>query len=193
MATHHLHPKGSEIYFITFTCLKWIPLFEIANAYDSVYNWFNYLKDIQKCQVFGYVIMPNHVHVIIKTSDESKSINMLVGNGKRFIAYDIVNKLKASGNKELLNTLSNAVQYNEKKKGKKHHIFRLSFDCKVLESKKNIISVLDYIHHNPVMGKWNLVEAFVNFQHSSATFYEENESGVFDVDHFAAVYDDSKG
>ena len=193
MATHHLQPIGSEIYFITFTCFKWLPLFKIANAYDSVYKWFNYLRDVQKCQIFGYVIMPNHVHAIIKTSDESKSINMLVGNGKRFIAYDIVNKLKASGNKELLNTLSNAVQYNEKQKGKKHHIFRLSFDCKVLESKKIIISVLDYIHHNPVMGKWNLTDDFVNYQHSSAAFYEEDESGVFDIDHFAKVYDDHKG
>lgn len=43
------------------------------------------------------------------------------------------------------------------------------------------------------MRKWNLVEDFVNYQHSSATFYEENESGVFDVDHFTSVYDDPKG
>ena len=30
------------IYFITFTCYKWMPLIELTNSYDLVYNWFDY-------------------------------------------------------------------------------------------------------------------------------------------------------
>jgi len=26
------------VYFITFTCTNWLPLFKICNAYDAVYN-----------------------------------------------------------------------------------------------------------------------------------------------------------
>jgi hypothetical protein len=31
---------------------------------------------------------------------------------------------------------------------------------------------LQYIHHNPVRKKWNLVNEFTNHEHSSASFYE---------------------
>jgi len=40
-------------YFITFTCSNWLPLFEQANAYDSVYNWFNCLHSSAKFYLTG--------------------------------------------------------------------------------------------------------------------------------------------
>jgi hypothetical protein len=33
---------------------------------------------------------------------------------------------------------------------------------------------LDYIHHNPISGKWNLADTFIDYKHSSAGFYENN-------------------
>jgi len=29
-----------SFYFVTFTCYKWLSLFQEANAYDAVYKWF---------------------------------------------------------------------------------------------------------------------------------------------------------
>jgi putative transposase len=54
----------SDIYFITVTCSRWIRLFEIANAYGEEYKWFDQLKG-QGHYILGYVIMPNHIHVLI--------------------------------------------------------------------------------------------------------------------------------
>jgi hypothetical protein len=73
------------VYFITFTCTNWLPLFKICNAYDAVYNWFNYLKQ-QGDYIIGYVIRQSHVHAVIAFSNTGKSINTIVSNGKRFIA-----------------------------------------------------------------------------------------------------------
>ena len=47
---------------------------------------------------------------------------------------------------------------------------------------------LDYIHHNPVSGKWNLVEDFVTYRHSSAQFYECDIQGNFEVTHYKDLY-----
>ncbi|MFM7854986.1 MAG: hypothetical protein ACKO96_24440, partial [Flammeovirgaceae bacterium] len=52
------------IFFITFTCARWLHLFEQAQAYDVVYKWFDYLKS-KGHYVLGYVIMPNHVHALL--------------------------------------------------------------------------------------------------------------------------------
>jgi putative transposase len=32
------------LYFITFTCCQWLPLFEITDGYDTVYKWFDFLN-----------------------------------------------------------------------------------------------------------------------------------------------------
>ena len=84
-------PDG--VYFITFTCYQWKPLIEITNSYDLVYNWFDHLKS-NGHYIAGYVIMPNHVHALIAFRNTGQSINTIVGNGKRFIAYEIIKRLK---------------------------------------------------------------------------------------------------
>lgn len=50
--------KNAGLYFITFTCYKWLPLIEQTKGYDLVYKWFDYLKT-QGHSITGYVIMPN--------------------------------------------------------------------------------------------------------------------------------------
>lgn len=73
--------QAEGLYFITFTCCQWLPLFEIVHGYDTVYKWFDYLKT-KNHYVKGYVIMPNHLHVLIDFSNSLKSINTIVSNGK---------------------------------------------------------------------------------------------------------------
>src|SRR5437868_8196129 len=93
MPTQKEIPYNSGHFFITFTCFEWLPLIELTNSYDLIYNWFNYLKK-QGHFITGYVIMPNHIHATIAFSKTNKSINKIVGDGKRFIAYDIIKRLK---------------------------------------------------------------------------------------------------
>lgn len=77
------------LYFITFTCYNWLPLIEIINGYDLVYKQLDYLKSCGH-YIVGYVIMSNHIHTLVAFRDTGKAINSIVGNVKRFLAYDIV-------------------------------------------------------------------------------------------------------
>jgi REP element-mobilizing transposase RayT len=95
-------PDG--VYFITFTCHQWMPLIAQTNSYDLIYNWFDHLKS-KGHYVAGYVIMPNHVHALIAFRNTDQNINTIVGNGKRFIAYEIIKRLKAQGENKLLHQL----------------------------------------------------------------------------------------
>ena len=74
---------NSGLFYITFTCYKWIPLFEITYSYDVVYKWFDYLKS-KGHYICRYVIMPNHVHAIIGFKKTSRALHTIIGNGKRF-------------------------------------------------------------------------------------------------------------
>src|SRR6478736_1103654 len=97
-------PEKDGVYFMTFTCNNWLPLFKICNAYDAVYTWFNHLKQ-HGHYIIGYVIMPSHAHAIIAFSNTGKSINTIVSNVKRFIAYDLVESLQQPNSSLMLNEL----------------------------------------------------------------------------------------
>src|SRR6476620_6621557 len=52
------------IYFIMFTCYKWLHLIGKTNAYDVVYYFLSLLNQ-KGHQVVGYTMMPNHVHLLL--------------------------------------------------------------------------------------------------------------------------------
>lgn len=93
MSVKKRHTNYNTIYYITFTCFQWKNLFEITGLYDFIYNWFKILEKqlVYNC---GYVIMPNHLHLLVYTSNPEKTIDKIIGTGKRFMAYEIVARLK---------------------------------------------------------------------------------------------------
>jgi REP element-mobilizing transposase RayT len=180
MSLHSVHNEPYQVYFCTITCYKWLPLFEKSKSYEAVYSWFRHLKN-DGCSVAGYVIMPNHFHVLLHLSHKGTSINQLVGEGKRFMAYAVIKGLKERKEMQLLKVLEEGVSAKEKLKGKIHQVFRLSFDARMCYSEQMVEQKLDYIHHNPVSGKWNLIDDFALYPHSSVAYYElgkESESIV---------------
>ncbi|HEV8079902.1 MAG TPA: hypothetical protein VGP43_04265 [Chitinophagaceae bacterium] len=166
------------VYFITFTCQYWLPLFELTNSYDTVYKWFDYLS-AKGHNVKGYVVMPNHLHALIDFGVSAKSINTIISNGKRFMAYKIVEGLKQQNKMEILLQLSEAVNSSDKNKGKIHQVFERSFDCKEITSQHFFLQKLSYMHSNPCAGVWHLVKNPVDYEHSSAKFYISGEKGKY--------------
>jgi REP element-mobilizing transposase RayT len=181
-------PYNSGIFFITFTCHQWLPLIAKTNGYDFVYNWLDHLKS-KGHFINGYVIMPNHVHAVISFINTGQSINTIVGNGKRFMAYEIIARLTENGETEILQQLSDNIEINRKVNNKQHNVWELSFDWKECRTPAFTCQKLDYIHMNPCVGKWNLANAPVDYQHSSAQFYITGEQGLYTVTNFMEMDD----
>ena len=188
MSTKTEIPNNDGVYFITFTCYKWLSLFEITKSYDVVYKWFDYLK-AKGHHVIGYVIMPNHVHALIAFRNSQTRINTIIGNGKRFMAYDIVKRLIEKNETELLQQLTEGVTARDFKRGKLHDVFEPSFDWKECRSDKFIDQKLDYMHDNPCRGVWNLAASPELYLHSSALFYLVGEQGEYKVLHCSQLED----
>ncbi|MGN6401688.1 MAG: transposase [Flavisolibacter sp.] len=173
--------QGSEdTLFITFTCYKWLPLIESTNSYDLVYKWFDYLKS-KGHLVTGYVVMPNHIHALIYFSKTEKPINKIVGDGKRFMAYEIVKRLKEQGREDILLRLQNAVEPKDRQRGKKHEVWEDSFDSKICRTEKFMNQKLAYMHANPCAGKWKLAPTAIDYEHSSARFYISSRHAAYKV------------
>ncbi|MEP6556611.1 MAG: hypothetical protein ABJB11_23855 [Ferruginibacter sp.] len=119
----------------------------------------------------GYVIMPNHVHVLISFINTTTSINTIIGNGKRFMVYEIISRLKKNNEKNQLEQLVGGVEATRKSNKKQHEVWELSFDWKDCRSNEFLLQKLDYVHNNPCSGKWQLATNSIEYIHSSAKFY----------------------
>jgi len=62
--------------------------------------------------------MPNHVHLLLHYTNTRQLLNTIIGNGKRFIGYDIVKRLKERGEVVLLNQMKEAVTAKDREKQK---------------------------------------------------------------------------
>jgi putative transposase len=130
MAIRTRHQITDNTWFITFTCYNWISFFEITNSYDLVYKWLKLINGKHQIKTFSFVIMSNHVHLLLYLTDEKVNLNTIIGNAKRFMAYDIIMRLNGHSNQDLLNTLASACTEKEKVKGQLHKVFEPSFDAK---------------------------------------------------------------
>ena len=158
----------------------------MTHSYSEIYKWLNiaHEKNYRTC---AFVIMPNHLHFIIATPEDDVHLNKLVSNGKRFIAYEIVERLKQESNNHVLNQLTDAVTPSDKKRGKLHQVFKPSFDARLILNETMLLQKIRYIHHNPVSGKWNLASDFISYPHSSAAFYEIGKPCLFPITHYAEI------
>jgi REP element-mobilizing transposase RayT len=180
MPVRRVIPYDEGLYFITFTCYKWLRLIEQINGYDLVYSWFDYLKK-QNHRIAGFVIMPNHVHVMIDFSKTNKSINKIIGDGKRFIAYSIVQRLKEKNETAILSKLQKAVTATGSNRGKKHEVWEESFDWKYCETADFAYQKLVYMHNNPCSGRWKLAKDAMAYEHSSARYYISGRHAAYEV------------
>ncbi|MBU1684125.1 transposase [Patescibacteria group bacterium] len=168
----------NEIYFITFTILGWKKVFTNDKYCSLVYKWFDYLKEYYNNKIYGYVIMPNHIHVLIKITDQSPVLSTVIQNAKRFLAYQIITFLQEDNKIEFLNYFQT---HAKTQFGAKHKVFEDRYDSLVIQSEKLFLEKLNYIHKNPYVEKWQLANIPEDYKYSSARNYILGK-GFYDID-----------
>ncbi|MEO6693783.1 MAG: hypothetical protein ABIY50_13065 [Ignavibacteria bacterium] len=137
--------------------------------------------------------MPNHLHKVVYTKNEVDTINDIIGETKRFLAYEIVKRLKKLGRNDLLKLMHESVNKRDALKGQIHNVFQPSSDIKRVLTEKFMTQKLNYIHRNPVSGKWRLADNYIDYKHSSAKYYETGKQGIYKVIHYAGVMNTPQG
>ena len=58
--------------------------------------------------------MPNHVHALIDFAETGQIINTIIGYGKRFMAYELIDRLKDKGEMTCLQFFEKMLRLPEK-------------------------------------------------------------------------------
>lgn len=155
-----------EIYFWTATINSWMKLLMNDRYKDIIISSFGYLSNAGKIDVFAFVIMPNHIHVIWR-------INAI--NGKEAAQGSFL-KYTAHEFRKLLMGEDPAMfsLYAVEASNKLHEFWQRDPLAIHLYSREVAYQKLDYLHRNPTAKHWQLVDDYVNYTYSSVRFYELN-------------------
>ncbi|VAW44340.1 Transposase and inactivated derivatives [hydrothermal vent metagenome] len=160
-------------HFITCTILHWLPIFTRPESVQIIFDSLNYLKKSDDLKLYGFVILENHLHMIISSDDLPKTIQKF----KSFTAKQIINLLKISGSKTLLDQMK--FYKKAHKNHTKYQVWQEGCAPKLIQSDEMMRQKLEYMHQNPV--KRGYVEQTSHWRYSSARNYDLG-SGVIEVD-----------
>ena len=167
------------IYFYTVAITDWIPLLQTDRFKQIVLDSLIHLVDKQKIKVYGFVIMPNHIHIIwenITMNGKEKPYASFM----KFTGHEFLRELRQANNHLLSKFIVNA-------NDRLHHFWQkdahkvIMYDRKILEQK------LDYIHLNPLQEHWNLVSDPNDYYYSSCSFYEKEDMRFNWLTHYMDV------
>lgn len=77
-------------HFITCTVLHWIPIFTRTETTAIIFDSLKYLQKNDNLKLYAYVILENHLHLIVTSDDLAKSMESF----KKYTARHIIDLLK---------------------------------------------------------------------------------------------------
>ena len=150
-------------YFITCSVVDGIPLFSDPELASIVLTSLSFIHTEWAVKLYGYVIMENHCHMVLKSEHPSEHIR----NFKSYTAKKMIHSLQKRGRTLILEKL----RFHKKlhKHQSIHQVWQEGVHAKQIDSDKKMNKVLEYIHFNPV--KAGYIEDPVQWRYSSARNY----------------------
>ena len=180
MSTRYKIRDPEGLYFLTSTVVGWIDVFTRKAYKNIIIDSLQFCQKIKGLQVFAYVIMSNHIHMIAK-ADEGLNLVNIMGDFKKYTARKIIDEILTSGKESrkdwLLYALALYAKQN-RRQDQDYQLWQSDNHPVLLASPKFIYQKLNYIHNNPV--KSGIVNVAAHCIYSSAGYYETGE-GVLPV------------
>ena len=156
------HTAFGRIYFWTATINKWYHLLENDVQKRTVLNSLKTLSDKRLITVYAFVIMPNHIHLIWQQNKKNGKESPK-GSFMKFTAHQFKEYLKLNGGLEIFKVDAH---------NKAYEFWQRDSLGVEIWSRNVAKQKLEYIHANPVSGKWKLAKDDISYYFSSARFYE---------------------
>ena len=173
MAVTYQINNQDGLYYLTFQVVGWADIFSRKCYRDIVVESLNYCRENKGLEIYAYVIMTNHIHLILRSSrsDLSGAIRDLKRHTSRQILKTI-NEVNESRREWLELVFKFHAKYN-KRNGDKQ-LWTHENHAVELTSNEMIDSKINYIHQNPVRAGW--VDEPENYLYSSARNFAKLES-----------------
>lgn len=164
-----------EMHFLTFRVIEWIDVFTKPIYFESIINSLKYCQKNKGLLLNAYVIMTNHLHVIM--SAKNNNLSSIVRDFKSYTTNQLKKILLTDNREYIIRILRKSYS---KRKGQKFQLWYSENWSVLIESDKFLNQKLDYIHENPVeKGYVSKPEEWI---YSSAGNYYLDDNSIIEVD-----------
>ena len=171
-STWPIHVDPSHLYFVTTGTQRKATIFRRECIKRILVDSLNIGRILKQYDLFAFVIMPNHIHFIMRCLGDFTPSDA-VREFKKSTANLIIRQLSAEQNEDALNFLTEHAP-----SGQECAIWMSEFQAKNVYSAKFLRQKLTYIHNNPCQPHWQLAEKPEAYIWSSAGFYLKGQKAL---------------
>lgn len=184
MSTKYKATEEDKAYFVTITTVGWVDVFTRLNQKYVITNALAYCQKHKGLEIYAYVIMSSHIHMLCKAPEERK-------------LSDILRDFKKQTSKKIIETILNfpesrrewmlayfSMSCEHLKRKQNYKVWQNGYHAEMIYSNKFINQKVNYIHNNPVADK--IVAYPEDYIFSSARIYAglDSEIDIIRLDFF---------
>jgi REP element-mobilizing transposase RayT len=167
-------------YFISFATVNWIDVFTRDIYFSCIVESLDFCRKNKGMEIYGYCIMPSHIHLIFRSSNNDPS--GLIRDFKGFTSKKMINLIRDNTQESRKEWLLSMLERAGKKNSNvtKYQFWQQNnhpieiWTLKVFEQK------LNYVHQNPVQA--GFVTDPIDYKYSSARNYGDDDQTVLEID-----------
>jgi len=166
-----------KLYYITLTVVGWMDVFTRKEYVNIIFDSIRYCQANKGLELFAYVVMPNHLHLICQTGE--RSLNDVLRDMKSYTAKAIVDAIAANSQESRREWLLHLFEYYGRgnSQNKNFQFWQHGSHPIELYTQEVIVQKLRYLHNNPV--KAGIVTEPHHYLHSSA--HPDRELNIVDL------------
>jgi hypothetical protein len=166
-------------YFVTCTVMDWIDVFTRNEYRDLVVESLKHCQAEKGLEIYAWVIMTNHLHLIVGTNDND--IEDTIRDFKKYTSVHVCRAIESNPTESRREWMLRLFRQHahESSKHVKHKFWQDDFHPIGLATNAMIDQRLDYIHNNPVRAGW--VYKPEDYVYSSAAAYAGLPEKLIDV------------
>ena len=169
-----------DLYFTTTTVVDWIDIFTRPDYKHIIVDSLDYCQHNKGLDIYAWVLMTNHLHLIVGVRDEQLNISDILRDFKKYTSKKLFEAISTNIQESRHDWLLDRLRFVGKNatKNKDFKIWQDGNHIELICSESFFNQKLDYIHNNPV--KQEIVEKAEDYLYSSARNYA-GEKGLIDV------------
>jgi REP element-mobilizing transposase RayT len=164
----------NHLYFITASISGWKHLLAEPKYIKIVLDSLVWLQKEKRILLFAFVIMPSHLHMILKP--ENKTISNVLQDFGSYTAHAFLQELRKDKQDDLLTFF-----HKQRRDNRHEHSIWQDIQAKNIYSSEFLFQKMEYIHSNPVSKAWKLVDNRAEYKYTSACFYDKGIAPIIPI------------
>ena len=169
--TYRIYDQHGQ-YFITCTVHQWVDVFTRKDYVEILLNSIRYCQKNKGLMVYAWVVMTNHIHMII--SSDKEKLSDIIRDFKKYTATKIVESIRVNERESRKNLLLWLLRKDDKVV-----FWQDGYHGEEIVTPQFYESKLNYIHLNPVRA--GIVEKEEEYVYSSCADHYGTRKGLLEL------------